>query len=766
MQATVYIGAFDESAAPDAALSNNAGEMYYSDFDAIITPDGAEGSYVTLEEDTFRGDGAQVLAPAQGGDYLRQGWTSSAISNSSGTFATNPTITVQFSEIHSMIGLTMIFDPYVIPKDFTIKTYRGTTQLSSTDFSDNTDAEWSYELNIVNADKIVIIFTKTANPYNRVHLQMLKFGIGYTYDSDQLIDFTFTRSNSPLSLSLPERSLSFSLFNENGKFNVDNTGSLIRYLKDDQQVVATMWYDTAPVSDDVVSTSIRYNPLTGNMEWEQFEGYTGSQLYILDGYLVQSGSGYNMYLDDDMYLHADYASRWEQLKLCTLYLTSWEVKGSTASFKCEDAIQRLNQIPYNESDFGSTSLDTRLTALMTYTGYDNYEFSENVQPCKVFPPNQSAAYLLQLAANLTMSTLEQDPDAVIIMRPRVEPEISTVTPVGSVEAYSVASSIGQTGNATYATLELNFMIGDGTQTLYGTPYLNNGITWSQLPVNGSYTNASVQIDLTANSTFGTMTVEFPSPYVPTSYTVIGYRLNGSTYTAVYNKTFDGTQTSITDVFDRIKRVVITINGCALPQKPRLKTVSFSWETGYEIVAADIIDRPTGRILTACKDAVAQVTTYTGESKTIATVDCVANTDTVISYTTPATSVSASASTGTVSILANHAYYTKIRTSANAKVTLTGTVQNTNLTAETKSVNLHGEDLEISNPMMSTLPSGYLDWVEDYVTKDTEFEFETLGFPELEAADLIQYKGELAQILKHTLTFKSGSCRSKFILRKE
>ena len=80
--------------------------------------------------------------------------------------------------------------------------------------------------------------------------------------------------------------------------------------------------------------------------------------------------------------------------------------------------------------------------------------------------------------------------------------------------------------------------------------------------------------------------------------------------------------------------------------------------------------------------------------------------------------------------------------------------------------MHGEDLAIDNPLITALPDDYLDWVQDYVERDTEFSFDTLGFPELEAADLIQYKGDPAQIISHVLTFNSGACRSKFVVRKE
>ena len=762
MKASVYLGAFDETASGDASFSENVGQMVYSDADNLNSPDSQECSYATWEKDTFRGDGVQYILPSDNA-YLRQGWISSEMSLSDGSFSTNPTITIEFGEPHSMIGLTILFDPYFVATDFTIVQYNSGSVIDTDSFSGNTDYLWTHELSISDADKIVIEFTG-ANPYNRIHVQHILFGIGYTYDSNDLIDLSLVRANNPLSLTLPEVSLTFSLFNQDGRFNVDRDDSLIRFLREDQKVVATMWFDVASVADNISGSLFSYNPDTGELSFSSTEFYNG--LEIQSGYLVQVNGNGKMYIKDG-FLYGDNSEPvWEQLKLCTLWLKSWDVKGSVATFKCEDAIQRLNNIEYSDSDFGNTALDTRLDDLMTYAGYSNYEFAMANQPCLVFP-KLPVAQLLQLSANLTMSTLEQDADAKVIIRPRIEPVISSISAHGTTEPWSVVSSISQSGNATYAILENNFFTGDGSQIFMGTPYVDNGITWDEFPVGGDYSNAIVDIILTDNATFGSLNVTFPQPFVPTAYIVRGYRWESGAYTQVYERTVDGYTSNIIDVFDRIQKLEITIDGCEENQRARLKSVSLGWSTGYDIVSEDIIDRPTGKILTACRNVIADKRNYTAESGVqIASVDCEAGVDIDISYSEPCTGISASADSGTVTIVESHAYHTVVRTSANAKVTLTGTKQIENQTQEVESVNLHGEDLEINNPLISTLPGAYNTWAKAYAERNTEYQFETLGFPELEAADLIDYKGESAQIIKHTLNFKSGACRSQFIVRKE
>lgn len=706
MKASIYIGAFDESATGDASLSTNVGEMYYSDFDNLNSSETQGCSYATWEQDSFRGDGVQYILPKDG-EYLRQGWITSEISDSSGAFSVNPVITIEFTEKHSMIGLTLLFDPYHVADSFTITQYSEGTQIKTDSFTGNTDYLWTGVLSVVEADKFVIEFTKS-QPYNRIHLQHILFGIGYTYNSDQIIGISLQRDMNPLSLSLPHTTLSFDLFNEDGKFNVDRQDSLVRFLKDDQKVVLTMYFDV---------------------------GFSTSPTPV-----------------------------WEQLKMCTLWLKSWDVKGSSASFKCSDVIERLNNIQYNDSDYGNTDLNTRLDALMSYAGYSDYEFSETLQPCLVFP-KESVAQILQLVSNLTMSSLEQDQNGKLILRPRVEPTVESVTALGTTEAWSTVSSVTNDDNGTYATFEVDFFTGDGSQSFMGSPYIDNGITWTEYPVNGVYSNAVCRIELEDNSTFGSIHLGFPESFSPSSVTITGYRYENG-YETIFSKKYNGRTTDISDVFDRVKRIDIRIDGCEKDQRARLKSVKLGWETGYSIIADDIIDRPTGKILTACKNTLVDVGTYTEENGQIAQVDCVGGVDTDISHQDPCTNVTATCESGTVTIIESHAYHTIVRTSEDTKVTLTGDKHTLNTEQAVENVGLHGEDLEIQNPLLTTLPTGYMDWVKAYAEKDTEWNCETLGFPELEAGDLVEYKGEQAQIIKHNLKFDGGACRSSFVLRKE
>lgn len=720
MAAEVYFGQFDASARPDARLSTSMKEATISgDFTNINTDTTQQCSYASFEGNGFILDGTQRFLPKS--DWDQQGFISSVLSGADGTFKENPTITVNFSEPHSMVGLTLLFDDTadLFPDRFTVQTYLKGQEVASYEV-ENTSSRYEGELALEDFDCMVITFTKTRAGYQRIHLQQILFGIGYVYDSDSLLDLAFTRENSPLSLSLPKYELSFSVFNDNGRFNVDADTPIVRFLKDDQRAVLSIGLD-----------------LTG---------------------------------EGDM----------EYIQLCDLWLNSWSVNGNKATFKCTDIFHRLNEGDYEDSDYGAVPAISRLEDLMAYAGYWDYDFSgtyvENVEITNPFPA-KPVSQILQLTANLCMGTLESDEKGRIILRNRLMPEIVDITVGGETEPYSKVSSLTSGDLAiTYATYERDFFALDGGEVFaQEEPDGNAGVVWMGLPNdNGLYDpTPTVTIDLAANSTFGALKLIFPHVSVPSSITLQGYRYIDGEYVPVYERvvTSLSPETVLYDVYDRLIRLVITIHGNAKANLARLQGIGISWDTGYQITEEDIIGNPKGQILPACKDVLVDLTDLEGEEKDqLVTSKVKANEWVTLKHLNPVSNVTATTSTGTIE-MESHAYFTKVFVTAEeeeAEVTLKGTEwANKAKNRALLNLNKSGEDCEIENPLIDSnnLDSEYLGWVSSFAGADTEFQIETLGYPELDAADRIVYKGQDAVILKHALSFNGGACRSKFTIRK-
>lgn len=720
MAAEVYFGQFDASARPDATLSTNMKKAAISgEFQNINTDNTQQCSYGSFEGNGFLLDGTQRFLPKS--DWEQQGFLSSVLSKEDGTFSEDPTITVVFSEPHSMVGLTLLFDDTsdIFPDRFTVVTYLKGEEVAS-HAVENNSSRYEGELAFTDFDQMVITFTKTRAGFQRIHLQQILFGIGYVYDSESLLDLSFTRENSPLSLSLPKYELSFSVFNDNGRFNVDADTPIVRFLKNDQRAVLSIGLD-----------------LTG---------------------------------EGDM----------EYIQLCDLWLSSWSVNGTKATFKCTDVFQRLNEGEYEDSDYGEVTAIGRLEALMAFAGYGDYEFAgtyvENIPVTNPFPA-KPVSQLLQLTANLCMGTLESDENSRIILRNRLMPEIANLSITGEVEPYSQVSDLTSTDPVqNYATYETDFFALDGGELfLPEEPDRKVGLVWTGLPNEERLYDPepTVTIDLAANSTFGALTLVFPYVSVPSSITVQGFRYVDGEYVLAYEKAVTNLspETVLYDVYDRLIRMVITIHGNEKANLARLQRVGISWDTGYSITEEDIIGNPKGQILTACKDIIVDRNDLEPEEKDQLTKSTVTTNEwTTLKHSNPVSDVAATTSVGTVEI-ESHAYFTKVFVTAEeaeAEVTLSGK-EWTNKAKNTTVLNLNrsGEDLEIENPLIDSnnLDESYLDWVSGFAGSDTEFQIETLGYPELDAGDRISYKGQNAVILKHALTFNGGACRSKFTIRK-
>lgn len=721
MYAQIYFGEFDSTARADAALSASAG-VPYSSLANINTDKGQACSYATMERDSFGLEGAQKFLPLKSALTFRQGWISSAMSGADGSFAANPVVTVVFSKIHSMVGLTLLFDDVagIYASEFTVDTYLDDVLVETHNIT-NTAVRYEGELTLDNHNKIVVTFTKTCRPYQRIHLQQILFGIGYTFGNEELTAVSLSAETSPITLELPKTELSFSIYNEDGKFNVDADAPIVNFLKDDQQAVFAVGYDVTG---------------NGGVEW---------------------------------------------LTLCKLWLKSWDVDGIRATFKCNDAFDRLNDKKFETSAYGEQSVKARVEEVFADAGYANYDIDDSVgeiQAKNPFPA-ETHAKCLQLASNIAMATLEADKNNKIIIRNRLDPTIEMLTLAGDIEAFSSVDFLtSDDAVKEYASLEKGFFALDGVQRFMpDSGHVNTGVVWSDLPEDGAYTPApTITAEFASNATFGSVDLRFTPYSAPSKLRIQGFRYADSAYTEVYNRVYADLSDRLIayDAYDRIKKIVITVLENTKDHRARLQRIGCSWDTGFEITEKDIIGNPKGELLTACKDIVVELENLVaGESGQITKTTIAAGDWVRLKNSSPCTDVTVTTEApGAAVEYVAYAYFTDVRVTGitgDVEVVATGKKLET-VKDETaiQSLNLNGEDCKIENPLIDTdsLPSQYLQWVADYLTKRVEWTVNTLGYPQVQAGDKIKLKGEVAYVKKHVLSFNNGACRSAFTLRKE
>jgi len=234
--AQIYIGQFDASARGDATLFINDGGVDYSNFSSVNTDAVQGAAYATWEQDFFRLDGAQRFLPERAADWEDQGFVSARLSGADGNFAEPVVLTISFSGLHRMSGITLLFDDtsdaYV--SEFTMSTYLNDDLVETHDIV-NTDAKYEGILTLTEHNRMVITFYTTARPYQRLRLQSILFGIGFVYSNDEIMDVALKRATSPVSLELPSNQLHFSLYNEDGIFTPDSPSSVSSFLSQEEE---------------------------------------------------------------------------------------------------------------------------------------------------------------------------------------------------------------------------------------------------------------------------------------------------------------------------------------------------------------------------------------------------------------------------------------------------------------------------------------------------------------------------------------------------
>jgi hypothetical protein len=733
--AVLYIGQFDAAARGDAVLSINDVGYELSEFSKVNSDATQGAAYAAWEKNFFRLDAKQVFLPDDVSLFEEQGFISARISGADGTFDTPIVLTVEYTNLHRMGGITLLFDDISqsFASSFRVDTYLGDT-LVETNNVVNGVSKYQGALTLDYHNKMVITFLATTHPYQRLRLQQLLFGIGFVYGNEEITSLSLKRSNSPVSIELPSNKLDFTLFNENGEFAPDSTSSVLAFFSDDQECKLSIGHD--------------------------IDG-SGSIEYV--------GTG-------------------------KFWLSEWSANGIEAKFVAADIFERMSATTYRRGTYGSKTAKAVIDDVMLDFGYDNYD-ADNYELWNTYIinplPIASHAECLQLIANYAMCTLETDEDGVVIFRRRTDPVPAYVTPYYTERFMLGAVTADLTAHTDpileYASWEQDGFSVSGDMLLIpddNASFLNNGLVWDTFPT--SYVSSSpakyqyapipvVRIDFAANVSFGSAVIDFGANFVPTYIGLRGYRDDGGSYSIVYNRLWqmDAKRMVVIDNFDRIVWLDIYVVGSDKQQRARIQRVAFSWENGYEITSEDILGNPKGTKLPACRNVIVPLDNRTAEaSADIKTATITAGSETWIEYGGMYKDVVITTTTaGATLSYAAYAYAARITASGvtgDVAIKLTGKklVQG----AEDKrivAINAIGEDCEIVNPLLSasSLKPGYLSWLASHFAKGVEWQAETLGYPELQPGDSIGYKGARASIMDADITYKY-SLKERFTLRKE
>lgn len=306
------------------------------------------------------------------------GYVSNSISDSEGLFTNNPSIIITFTQKHSAVGLTLVFNE--LSGDFcdevNIKWYEDNTLLADTDFEPDSPSYFCQE-NVELFNKIELEFKKTNKPYRYVFLAGIMYGAVRTYNENEVARVNLLSELSQISEELTINTFGWTLISANDTEYLFQKQQGMK-LYDDDQLLGSYYIDNAKRKSQQIYEINCYDAI-GILDQTQFLGgiYTGqSATTVLDA--IFEGSNINYTIDNvtaskTIYGHFPIMTKREALNwVC---MATGSVVDTTRSvnvdiYRLDDTVKRTIG---SESQYAGLEIEN--TQIITGVKVTAYEYS-------------------------------------------------------------------------------------------------------------------------------------------------------------------------------------------------------------------------------------------------------------------------------------------------------------------------------------------------------------------------------------------------------
>lgn len=200
-----------------------------------------EIKYGTLEKNQFLLNGEQRFLPD--GELTQMGLWSNQMSDKDGNFATPITLEIDFTEVHSSLGLTFVFSSVGLGdycNKLNIKFYNSANEIiSNKDFKPN-NYYYVCNDNVEKYKKIVVTFYGTNNPYRYLKIYQILYGANKIFDKEMIQTAKILEEVDILSSELTINTLDFSIYSDDDEFNVVNPQGVYKLLQKRQRLTITL----------------------------------------------------------------------------------------------------------------------------------------------------------------------------------------------------------------------------------------------------------------------------------------------------------------------------------------------------------------------------------------------------------------------------------------------------------------------------------------------------------------------------------------------
>lgn len=233
---SVGIGIINQNA---QASGKASGSFAYWSYGDIFNANVSKIEYATLEENFMKADGSQCFVPEN--DDLMQLQQNGIVTED----IMGP-VRIDFPEVYAIKGLTLVFGS-AYPTSFTVTTAEKTLTYTN-------DSEKFVTKDVLgNTNYIIITPLRMIGGNQRLRIKSVLMGVGLQYGNQQAKSFSMDEYVSSISEDLPSESISFSFYDEENNFDVDDDNSFVDFLETMQKVT--------------VSFGLELD--TGDVEWHQ-----------------------------------------------------------------------------------------------------------------------------------------------------------------------------------------------------------------------------------------------------------------------------------------------------------------------------------------------------------------------------------------------------------------------------------------------------------------------------------------------------------------
>lgn len=326
----------DVTAYEDVSGITNTEETAFTDAQQV-TNKNREPSYklATYEDGMFSLDGTVTFPDEVAANNGETGFVSSNLCDEFGVFTSYPQLTVDFSQTHASVGITIAFDSVLgeYAEDFDVIAYDDLgVVIDQVSIVGNTEIVRQALGQLYNYKKLVFTIKKWSKPYRRARVLEVDFGIVKVYDGEGLIRLGLIEELDLVSGQIPSAEFKFEVDNRDRVFNILNPTGFYKYLQQRQKVYADLGVELEDKTVTYMSLGQFYLD-----EWTSEEGSMTASFTARTSLDLMSSYNYENLLPTTKTLHQLAV---DIFTICGI--TDYELDVSLSSINTDCLVKRTN----------------------------------------------------------------------------------------------------------------------------------------------------------------------------------------------------------------------------------------------------------------------------------------------------------------------------------------------------------------------------------------------------------------------------------------